>query len=66
MMIYHGSTICIPELEMMRGMRRLDFGSGFYITSDFAQARRWAQIKKAYAGFKRDGVGLQRRIGFHI
>jgi hypothetical protein len=26
--------------------RRLDFGPGFYTTSDLTQARRWAKIKK--------------------
>ena len=46
MKIYHGSTSCIPEPRLLPASRRLDFGAGFYTTSDLQQARRWAQMKK--------------------
>lgn len=45
MKIYHGSTVCVSNPELLPATRRLDFGSGFYTTSDFQQAKRWAQIK---------------------
>lgn len=44
--IYHGSALPIAKPELMTLNRRLDFGAGFYATSNFEQARRWALIKK--------------------
>lgn len=44
--VYHGSTICIEKPCLLPANRRLDFGPGFYTTTDLAQAKRWAQIKK--------------------
>jgi hypothetical protein len=44
--VYHGSTICIEKPCLLPANRRLDFGPGFYTTTDLAQAQRWAQIKK--------------------
>ena len=46
MKIYHGSTITIEKPQVLPLSRRLDFGAGFYTTSDLEQARRWARIKK--------------------
>ena len=43
---YHGSTLCIPKPQLLPVTRRLDFGSGFYVTSNEEQARNWARIKK--------------------
>jgi len=45
MKVYHGSTICVSEPKLLSASRRLDFGSGFYTTTDLRQAKRWAQIK---------------------
>jgi len=44
--VYHGSTLCLPEPALLPLTRRLDFGAGFYTTSDMVQARRWACVKK--------------------
>ena len=44
--VYHGSTVCVSEPRLLPLTRRLDFGAGFYTTSDLDQARRWACIKK--------------------
>jgi hypothetical protein len=46
MKIYHGSTICVSEPRLLAATRRLDFGPGFYATSDLKQAKEWALIKK--------------------
>ena len=45
MKVYHGSTVCVSKPELLTSSRRLDFGSGFYVTSDLHQAQRWTQIK---------------------
>ena len=43
MLLYHGSNIPVPEPRLLNPARPLDFGSGFYLTSDLNQAQRWAK-----------------------
>lgn len=43
MILYHGSSVKVLEPRLLEKQRRLDFGSGFYTTSDLNQAARWAQ-----------------------
>lgn len=45
MILFHGSNreIIKPSLEFSRSS--LDFGTGFYTTSDFEQAKKWALRK---------------------
>ncbi len=47
MVLYHGSTELVekPEIRTQKGNRYLDFGPGFYTTSSYEQAERWARIK---------------------
>jgi len=45
MIIYHGSTILVEKPEIRTGETFLDFGVGFYTTTSFDQAERWARIK---------------------
>ena len=42
MLLYHGSNIVVHEPKILKSQRYLDFGAGFYMTSDFEQARKWA------------------------
>jgi hypothetical protein len=49
MMVYHGSTISIEKPLVLATNRRLDFGPGFYTTTDLEPARRWALIKQRRA-----------------
>ena len=42
MLLYHGSNIAVREPKILKSQRYLDFGAGFYMTSDFEQARKWA------------------------
>ena len=42
MLLYHGSNIEVSNPQILESDRRLDFGKGFYLTSSFAQAKRWA------------------------
>ncbi len=45
MKLYHGSTCEVRDPHIIQG-RLLDFGYGFYTTSDIDQARQWA-IRKS-------------------
>lgn len=43
MILYHGSSVEVREPRLLKIQRELDFGKGFYTTSDLAQASSWAQ-----------------------
>ena len=43
MTLYHGSNLIIQSPHLLKIHRALDFGRGFYTTSDFEQAKSWAQ-----------------------
>lgn len=44
--LYHGSTVAVQKPKILSPTRTLDFGKGFYTTTDFNQAKKWAQNKK--------------------
>lgn len=50
MKLYHGSTMVVRTPNIMRGRLNTDFGKGFYTTTNFEQAARWARIKRDRAG----------------
>ncbi len=52
MILYHGSNVEVQKTRLLKAQRELDFGNGFYTTSDLAQASNWAQRTA-----KRRGVG---------
>lgn len=52
MKLYHGSNIAVEYPVILKSDRRLDFGTGFYLTSSYEQAQRWASLTA-----KRRGVG---------
>ena len=43
MTLYHGSNLIVDSPHLLKTQRTLDFGRGFYTTSDFEQAKKWAQ-----------------------
>ena len=43
MTLYHGSNTEVQSPHLLKTQRTLDFGRGFYTTSDFEQAKKWAQ-----------------------
>ena len=43
MVIYHGSNVLVEYPKILRSERMLDFGAGFYTTSNREQAVRWSQ-----------------------
>lgn len=45
MKLYHGSTVAVRRPNVQRGRRATDFGKGFYTTTSFGQARKWALFK---------------------
>ena len=45
MILYHGSTDLVDKPEIRENDVYLDFGVGFYTTTSFEQAERWAKIK---------------------
>lgn len=47
MILYHGSTELVehPEIRRRKENSFLDFGVGFYTTTSYEQAERWARIK---------------------
>lgn len=49
MLLYHGSYAAIPEIDLAKCMRGLDFGQGFYLTSSYEQAVSYVplSVKKA-------------------
>ena len=54
MLLYHGSNVEVSNPQILESDRRLDFGKGFYLTSSFAQAKRWAELT-----VKRRGTGKE-------
>lgn len=46
MKIYHGGFLAISEPKILVTNRTMDFGRGFYTTTSFDQAKKWALIKK--------------------
>ena len=43
MIIYHGSNVVVEKPLILPSERMLDFGTGFYTTSNREQAIRWAE-----------------------
>ncbi len=44
MKLYHGSNVEIREPKILKSNRALDFGTAFYMTSDYEQAKKWAKL----------------------
>ncbi|MCL2426788.1 MAG: DUF3990 domain-containing protein [Oscillospiraceae bacterium] len=44
MIIYHGSNVVVEQPKILQSERMLDFGTGFYTTSNKEQAVRWSEI----------------------
>lgn len=43
MKLYHGSDVIVDKPIIIAADRPLDFGGGFYLTSDKEQAQKWAR-----------------------
>ena len=54
MILYHGSNVAVSEPRLLKAQRALDFGRGFYTTTDLGQASTWA---KRTARIRNTGTG---------
>jgi hypothetical protein len=54
MIVYHGSTEIVRQPEIIDLQRFLDFGAGFYTTTNRKQAESWARIKQRRLNTKTD------------
>lgn len=45
MILYHGSNVKVELPKIILSNRTLDFGAGFYMTSEKTQAIKWAQTQ---------------------
>lgn len=43
--LYHGTNCDFDKFDFKYARRFKDFGKGFYLTSSYAQAQKWAQSK---------------------
>ena len=43
MLLYHSSNVVVQAPRLLGAQRPLDFGLGFYLTSNLEQAQRWAK-----------------------
>jgi hypothetical protein len=50
MKLYHGSNTLIHSIDLTQGRPGKDFGKGFYLSKDFDQAQRMAQITAVRRG----------------
>lgn len=46
MKLYHGSNVQVREPKILESVRTLDFGTGFYLTSDYEQAKKEDMMNK--------------------
>lgn len=44
MILFHGSNVEVAAPRLFHNDRLADFGQGFYLTSSYEQASRWAQL----------------------
>ena len=44
MLLYHGSNVPVEEPRLVEQTRGLDFGAGFYLTTNEPQAARFSEI----------------------
>ena len=55
MILFHGSNVVVENPMLLPADRTLDFGNGFYTTTDDNQAVNWCRIKcnrkKAMVGY---------------
>ena len=44
MKLYHGSNVEIKNPKILESDRKFDFGTGFYLTTSYEQAEKWAVL----------------------
>ena len=46
MKLFHGSVVAVKKPSVNKGRTAVDFGKGFYTTTSFEQAQKWADLKR--------------------
>ena len=61
MLLYHGSNVEVRNPQIIPSKRLLDFGTGFYLTSDLEQAKKWAirTINNYIKGYFTEDIAIQ-------
>jgi len=49
MILYHGSTVDIPRIDLQKSKPNKDFGRAFYLSANYDQALEMAQFKAEFA-----------------
>ncbi|MBO7639830.1 MAG: DUF3990 domain-containing protein [Treponema sp.] len=58
MTVYHGSTEIVKDPDVQHSYRPLDFGKGFYVTTNREQAENWAKRKGIILGVKKTFINI--------
>ena len=58
MKLYHGSNVEVRQPDLSYSRDSLDFGKGFYLTSDFGQAVKWAHHVARFRGAGKPAVSV--------
>ena len=53
MRLYHGSLVAVKKPNVFKGRTTADFGKGFYTTTSFEQAQKWADLERKRSGVSR-------------
>ena len=64
MILYHGSNVEVREPMLLKIQRELDFGKGFYATSDLEQAAKWAKRTAKRRGTQQAFVTVYEAMSF--
>ena len=58
MIVYHGSNVIVERPDVIHSYRPLDFGKGFYVTSNYKQAELWSIRKSLIVGKGKPTVNI--------
>lgn len=58
MILYHGSNMIVKDPKIIKSTRTLDFGYGFYTTTSYDQALKWAKIKSKRENTKQGVISI--------
>lgn len=62
MKLYHGSLVIVKKPSVPKGRSTVDFGKGFYTTTSFEQAQKWADLKRKRSSVSRAVVSVYEAL----
>ncbi len=66
MKLYHGSTLVVNKPTIFDTQRLLDFGNGFYTTTNKKQAEDWALIKQKRVNINAHGIVSVYELNYNV